>query len=114
VWGDHTEARHPEIVADFLQNELFPNFKRVFGGNIGDEGELDFLLTHSILPLRHHMGQWGPSGVKPTDDILGPAALIIQEADFYSTRGFLGEFDESKWDEVLRRNSPAEIHREPK
>jgi hypothetical protein len=52
--------------------------------------------------------------VKPTDDILGPAALIIQEADFYSTRGFLGEFDESKWDEVLRRNSPAEIHREPK
>lgn len=105
-WGKYTDKKHGEMAADIIENKLLPMFLEKFP-EAPDKDELSAMVSEGCHAIKYHYGVWSVEKVNPRDSLLTETDSILQEADFYSSRHFIGEPDRERMLEVLYSCSPS-------
>ncbi len=106
-WGKHTSPEHGEIASMTIRKELYPAFLEKFPEASEDVENLADMVKEACYAIKQHYGVWGGGRMKPSHEKLTDAAKILQEADYYGTRSFLGEFDAERMYHEIGSCSPS-------
>jgi len=104
-WGPYTHKRHGEMASVIIMDQLLPMFLDRFP-EAPEHDEIREMVKESCDAISSHYGVWSSEGLHPRDDKLTEAACILQEADFHSSRRFLGHPNTDAMMLTLRSCSP--------
>ena len=105
-WGKYTNKRHGEMAADIIENQLLPIFLEKFP-EAPEHDEIKRMVEEACKAIDVHYGIWSSANVNPRDPSLTEVDSLLAEADFYSSRHFVGEPDRDRLLEVLKSCSPV-------
>jgi len=111
-WGQYTNKLHGEMAADVIENQLLPVFLDKFP-EAPEHDEIKAMVSESCQGINWHYGIWSSDKMHPRDPRLSDSDAILQEADFHSSRHFIGEPDRDRMLEVLKSCSPLYWKRIP-
>ena len=109
-WGPHTTKDHGESCAKLITGTMLDRFLVAFPEIRGEaDADLRAMLREIAVAIEHHYGIWAASRMKPTHPDVTEIGLMLQEGDYYSTRGYIGYIDGQKMLSVLRSMAPGEL-----